>query len=135
MIYIGTYPYKEILEYTKYMGRKVDKQLKRDIVQLINNDLDKSRVKEISDFEELLTMDFTRLKSIYDNFKKPFGIEGIENIKNKAAEKRPWGGTRSLLRPCPFVFLRTANIQKNPLLPNKSSGFFVFSLVFSFRGS
>lgn len=79
MIYIGTYPYKEILEYTKYMGRKVDKQLKRDIVQLINNDLDTSRVKEISDFEELLTMDFTRLKSIYNNLKKPFGIEGIEN--------------------------------------------------------
>lgn len=79
MIYIGTYPYKEILEYTKYMGRKVDKRLKRDIVQLLNNDLDTSRVKEVSDFEELLTMDFTRLKSIYNNFKKPFGIEGIEN--------------------------------------------------------
>nr|DAL08000.1 MAG TPA: hypothetical protein [Caudoviricetes sp.]DAN58846.1 MAG TPA: hypothetical protein [Caudoviricetes sp.] len=29
----------------------------------------------------------------------------------------------------------TANIRKNPLLPSKSSGFFVFSLVFSFRGS
>lgn len=82
MIYIGSYPRAEVMEYKKYIESKIDEDLQRDIVQLLNNDLDTDRVQPVLSFEELITMDFTRLKSICSNFKSTSKIEKIKKDIN-----------------------------------------------------
>lgn len=78
MIYIGSYPLAEVMEYKKYVERKIDENLQRDIVQLLNNDLDTTKVQQVLNFEELITMDFKRLKSIYSNLKSTSKIKKIK---------------------------------------------------------
>lgn len=79
MIYIGRYSERAVLEYYNYIEKKVDKQLQRDIVKLLNYDLDTSKVAAVSNFEELITMDFESLKSIYCNLRKTYRVKKLEN--------------------------------------------------------
>ena len=78
MIYIGSYPQAEVMEYKKYIERKIDDNLQRDIVRLLNDDLDTTKVQQVLNFEELITMDFIRLKSIYSNLKSTSKIKKIK---------------------------------------------------------
>jgi len=82
MIYIGRYPDTAVAEYKKYIERKVDKELQRDIVRLLNKDIEATKVKKVLNFEELITMDFIRLKSIYFNLKSTNKIKKIKKDIN-----------------------------------------------------
>ena len=82
MIYIGRYPDTAVAEYKKYIERKVDKDLQRDIVRLLNKDIEATKVAKVLNFEELITMDFIRLKSIYFNLKSTHKIKKIKKDIN-----------------------------------------------------
>lgn len=95
MIYIGRYPDTAVEEYKNYIERKVDKDLQRDIVRLLNKDIEATKVKKVLNFEELITMDFVRLKSIYFNLKSTPKIKKIkkdinyfETIRDEELAKR-----------------------------------------------
>ena len=56
MLYIGRYPDTAVEEHKNYIERKVDKDLQRDIVRLLNKDIEATKVKKVLNFEELITM-------------------------------------------------------------------------------
>lgn len=86
MIYIGKYQPKDKSDYYSYIKSKVPEDLQKKVVRLLNSDLDTNSVTEVSDFEELITMDFKRLKSIYSNLKSTSKLRKLKMDLNYFSE-------------------------------------------------
>lgn len=87
MIFIGRYPESEVQNYIDYIIKKVDKDLQNRIIELLNNELQGSELELISNFEDLIKMDFSQLSLMNNHLKKVSWYyktnDAIDFFKNK----------------------------------------------------